>query len=74
MKHENKKMILRYTVETKHKSTFTASKKVDSKNDAEKIRNKLINVNKNEGYSKYSNFILYTNDNILICSINPTNK
>lgn len=65
-------MTLRYVVETKHKSAFTASIIVNSENDAKIIYNKLIKMNKKEGYAKYSNFILYDVNNEIICKFPNT--
>jgi hypothetical protein len=61
-------MIFRYTVETKHKPSFTASKKVISEEEAESIWKKLRKQNDKEGYSKYSHFILYSDNNKFVCS------
>ena len=65
-------MILRYTVETKHKPSFTASKKVDSENEAQDIWKRLRKLNNKEGYSKYSHFVLYTDNNEFVCSFSYT--
>ena len=67
----NTTMVLRYTVESKHRKSFTASTKVVGKEDAEKRVVSLMKVNKCEGYRKYSNFKLYDKDNRIIEDYNP---
>lgn len=65
-------MILRYTVETKHSLSFTASKTVDSEDEAKDIWKRLRKVNDKEGYSKYSRFVLYNDNNEVVCSFTNT--
>ena len=63
-------MIFRYVVETKHKPSFTASKKVNSEHEAEEIWKRLRRANDKEGYFKYSRFVLYDDDDEFVCSYN----
>jgi hypothetical protein len=60
-------MILRYTVEKEGTPTFTASKKVSSALDAMCF---AVNLTKSDG-GKYSNFRLYTNENIFVQDVTP---
>lgn len=55
-------MILRYGVETKHTRTFTAKILVKDKEEAERKVKSLKQKNLKEGYTKYFNPILYTDD------------
>lgn len=57
-------MILRYGIESKHATTFTASVKVEDKEQAEKKVDKFKHRNKILGYMKYFSAVLYTDDNI----------
>lgn len=59
-------MKLRYIVEGKFAATFTASEKVKSQDDANRMVFSLKLLNQKEGYMKYSGFILYDNDNKII--------
>jgi len=60
-------MILRYGIESKHAPTFTASVKVESKEQAENKVEKLKHRNKIVGYMKYFSAVLYTDENIEVC-------
>ncbi len=58
-------MILRYTVETLHTKTFTASKKVEIIDIADKKVYQLIRSNRNLIRVNYSWFRLYLNNFII---------
>lgn len=62
-------MILRYIVETKHKPTFTASKKVSDFLEANLKVENLMKANIKAGHKKYTDFDLYTDNNVLICRL-----
>lgn len=67
-------MILRYSVETKHRPAFTAKKICKTNKDATDKVAKLKQINKKEGYLKYWDFRLYDDSNCLISELPPTNK
>lgn len=56
-------MILRYIVETTFSKTFTVSKSIKNRKQLEKIIKSLKNINIKCGYKKYSNAILYNDNN-----------
>lgn len=59
-------MILRYKVEGNHTATFTARKKVKDKGGALMVCRALSLLNGKEGYKKYSDPILYSDENKII--------
>lgn len=59
-------LTLRYSVETRHRPSFTASKKIISEEHAGRVVSKLKLENKREGYSKNSSFILYDKNNNVV--------
>lgn len=60
-------MIIKYTVELTTKETFTATKKhIIDQAEATRWINHAKNINKKLGYSRYSNFKIYTNEMINI--------
>jgi len=62
-------MILRYIVEKEGTPTFTATSQCKLKIEAELKVDCLRRINIKTGYIKYSNFKLYTDDNIEICNL-----
>lgn len=60
-------MILRYGVESKHTTTFTASRKVRDEEHAKQKVEMLKRMNKKAGHMKYFSAVLYTDDNIEVC-------
>ena len=59
-------MILRYSVETKHRPAFTAKKSCKDGKDANRKIEKLKRINEKEGYTKYWGFCLYDDFSNLI--------
>lgn len=59
-------MKVRYVVEGKFSSSFTASKKVKDEGEAIRLVMILGLNNLSEGYAKYSNPILYDDNNTII--------
>jgi hypothetical protein len=60
------KLVLRYVVETKFSATFTASKNLKTEDDVIRLLMSLGLLNFKAGYKKYSNPILYDQDNKII--------
>lgn len=59
-------MILRYSVETKFSRSFTASKKVKDLNHAINSIKLLQRVNKKVNHTQYNNFVVYTDNDLII--------
>ncbi len=64
-------MKLRWTIEGKHSATFTSSKNVKTKEEADKTVVSLKMQNGHEGYVKNSRFILYDDNNNPVIKYQP---
>lgn len=62
---DDKKMKLKYKVEGKFSATFTATTKCKDEPEAHRKVVALGALNLKEGYKKYSNPILYNDDNTI---------